>query len=178
MHDSRVNRTTNGQGTVAKISLAELKRLDAGGGERIPTLEELFDLVNRKAIVNIELKGKNTVEPVANIISQYLQKGWSQTDFLVSSFDVNKIRAFSKTLPEIPRGMILFGLPFGLTRIPKLENLYSVDIYHRFLTRGFVQRTQNKGIKVLAWTINQPAEISRIKTLGVDGIFSNFPDRI
>ena len=68
IHDEKVDKTTNGTGFVADKSLEEIKKLDAGKGEKIPTLEEVLDLVNRKAQVNIELKGEGTARPVADII--------------------------------------------------------------------------------------------------------------
>src|SRR2546428_297275 len=87
IHDAKLERTTNGRGRVMRKSFAFLRSLDAGKGERIPTLREIFDAVDRRAFVNVELKGRNTAEPVQSLIEEYVAaRGWRFEDFIVSSF--------------------------------------------------------------------------------------------
>ena len=87
IHDETVDRTTNGRGSIIDISFEEIRSLDAGDGEQIPTLEEVLDLM-RGTRVNIELKGPGTAEPVVAVIADYVHnKGWSYDDFSVSSFN-------------------------------------------------------------------------------------------
>src|SRR4051812_8317219 len=76
IHDHRLDRTTNAVGYLLDHAFADLRKLDAGGGEMIPTLEELLDVVNRRIPVDIELKGPGSAKGVARIIAQYIQKGW------------------------------------------------------------------------------------------------------
>ncbi len=88
IHDDTLERTTNGRGRVEEQSFDYLRSLDAGKGEKIPTLCEVFETVNRRAFINIELKGRNTAMPVFELIEEYCDsKGWKKEDFLVSSFD-------------------------------------------------------------------------------------------
>ncbi len=78
IHDDTLERTTNGHGRVMKKSFTDLRSLDAGLGERIPTLAEIFDAVNRRAVINVELKGQHTAAPVTALISEYVnQRGWN-----------------------------------------------------------------------------------------------------
>jgi glycerophosphoryl diester phosphodiesterase len=92
IHDDTLERTTNGQGRVAKKSFIYLRSLDAGSGERIPMLADIFNAVNRRAVINVELKGPHTAAPVAALIAEYVSRhGWSYDDFLVSSFDHARI---------------------------------------------------------------------------------------
>ncbi len=87
IHDSKVDRTTGGTGYVADKTLDELRTLDAGKGEKIPTLQEVLTLVNRKVKVNIELKGTGTAKPVFQLLEKHVRElGWSYGDFLISSF--------------------------------------------------------------------------------------------
>src|SRR3989344_4626849 len=81
-HDMALERTTNGNGLVADTSLEELKKLDAGGGEQVPTLKEVIDLVNKRVVLNIEMKGKGVVEQLATILKGYLNNGHPRELFI------------------------------------------------------------------------------------------------
>src|SRR3989344_1650436 len=94
-HDMALERTTNGSGLVADTSLAELKKLDAGEGEQIPTFGEVVDLVNKKATLNIEIKGKGVVDRLAITLRGYLKDGaYSSDSFIVTSFDKKELHQF------------------------------------------------------------------------------------
>ncbi len=179
IHDPKLDRTTNGKGQVSSRTLGELKQLDAGKGEKIPTLEEVLDLINRKAKVNIELKGKNTLKPVVRTIEHYVrEKGWSYADFLVSSvyrFNLLRIR---KLNPLIPLAALFKHPAPGLLSLAAKIEAYSINAHFLKITEKFVAKAHLKNLKVLAWTVNDPADIKRMKELGVDGIFSDYPDRI
>src|SRR6187402_1107382 len=106
IHDGKLQRTTNGRGYVMRKTFAQLRALDAGKGEQIPTLGEIFDTVNRRAFINIELKGRGTAGPVAALIAEYVaQHHWRYEDFLVSSFNRRELRAVPD--PRIPIGLLL-----------------------------------------------------------------------
>src|SRR5579862_1813792 len=111
MHDLWLMRTTKRFGFVSHKTLKELNQLDAGKGEKIPTLEEVLDLVNRKVKVNIELKGKGTALPVSKIVSTYIQKKkWNYDDFFISSFHHQELREFKKLLPQVKIGALIIGI--------------------------------------------------------------------
>ena len=104
IQDDTLERTTNGKGLVIEKTLAELKELDAGKEEKIPTLEEIMDLADKKVKINIELKGDNTAKPVLNMIEKYVdEKGWKYDDFLVSSFNHNELKKFKELNPKIKK---------------------------------------------------------------------------
>ncbi|MFT6331076.1 MAG: glycerophosphoryl diester phosphodiesterase, partial [Bermanella sp.] len=105
IHDDKVDRTTNGIGYTEDKTFVELRQLDAGKGELIPTLEEVLDLVDRSVIVNIELKGRSTAIATYQVIDKYIkEKGWSELDFMVSSFDHHELNKFKHLYPQIPIG--------------------------------------------------------------------------
>ena len=88
IHDETLERTTNGRGLVEEQSFDYLRSLDAGMGEKIPTLREVFDTVNRRAFINVELKGSGTAEPVFALVGEYLDRGMEEGgffDFLLRS---------------------------------------------------------------------------------------------
>jgi glycerophosphoryl diester phosphodiesterase len=178
IHDKFINRTTNGKGLVANKSLIELNELDAGKGEKIPTLQEVLDLVNKKVSVNIELKGKGTALPVSIIIKDYVQnKGWKYSDFFVSSFDHKELHVFKQLLPQIEIGALIIGILVHYDRYVKL-GAYSLNLWSKMVRKSVVDSAHKKGLKVYAYTVNSPEEIKKMKAYGVDGVFTNYPDRV
>src|SRR5208283_430434 len=108
IHDDTLDRTTNGAGSVAEKSFSYLRSLDAGQGERIPTLAEVFDAANRRAVINVELKGPGTAAPVVRLINRYVRAGgWRYEDFLVSSFDLAQIQTAKELQSEIRTGALI-----------------------------------------------------------------------
>ena len=93
IHDRTLQRTTNGRGVLTRKSLAELRQLDAGQGEKIPTLREVFEASLGKGFVNVELKGPDTAEPVLRLIDEFVNRhGARREDFLLSSFRRSELR--------------------------------------------------------------------------------------
>ncbi len=179
IHDDTLERTTNGEGEVNEKSLKELKALDAGDGEKIPTLEEVLDLINRKVLVNIELKGAGVLKPVAKVIETYVtERGWSYDDFIVSSFNHLDLWQFRELLPKVRTGALVVLAAPGLCGFAEELKSYSINFPSGCVTRELVEEAHQKGLKVFVYTVNEPEEINKIKAMGVDGIFSDFPDRL
>ena len=179
IHDDKVNRTTNGKGYVVEKTFEELSTLDAGEGEKIPKLSEVLDLIDRKVKVNIELKGVKTAKPVHELIEKYVKnKGWEYDDFLISSFNHYELKKFRKLNPKIKIGALISGIPIGFSKFAKMLNVDSVNLCFEFINQEFVDDAHNRNLKVYVWTVNDSDHIESMKTFGVDGIFSNFPDRL
>ena len=186
IHDDTLERTTNGKGKVSDMALAELKELYAGKGQRIPTLDEVLDLVDRRVRINIELKGKKTALPVAQTVMLRTEEGWEQNHFLVSSSDYDELRRFRIFDPFSRIGLIIGKLPGALHRLNLFDpfrlalelKCYSMHPRVNFAGRRFIETAHRSGLKVFPWTINSPAEARRLGKLGVDGIFSDYPDRL
>ncbi len=179
IHDDTLERTTNGTGLVRDKSLEELRTLDAGKGEKIPLLEEVLDTIQGKSRVNIELKGLGTARPVARLIDRCRsEKGWIDEAFLVSSFDYEELSAFRKLAPEIPVGILFKEIPTGLFEFTSYIRAFSFNPLFRIVEAELVEAAHREGIRVLVWTVDEPGDIDRMKKMGVDGICSNYPDRI
>lgn len=177
IHDDTLERTTNGHGRVAEKSFACLRSLDAGLGEKIPTLAEIFDAVIRRVVINVELKGLHTAAPVAALIGDYVnRRGWSFDDFLVSSFDHAQLGEVKLLFPQIRLGALFEKPPHDLAKFADELGAWSLHISRRYVTPELVAEAHRCGLKVFVFTINQPAEIIRMKILGVDGVFSDFPE--
>jgi glycerophosphoryl diester phosphodiesterase len=176
MHDHRLDRTTNAVGYLLDHKFDDLRALDAGEGEKIPTLQEVLDFVNRRVPVDIELKGTDSAKPVAKIITAYLQKGWQPSDFIVSSFNHHELHTFKLLLPQIEIAALQDAIPLNYAAFAEDLHATIVGPGHEFVSKAYVDDAHGRGLKVFVWTINHPDEIKRMKDMGVDGIFTDVPD--
>lgn len=178
IHDATVNRTTNGTGRVEEFTLKQLRQLHVENGEKIPLLSEVLDLVNRKVPVNIELKGRDTAEPVAKLIDTYVStKGWTNDLFLVSSFHRTELIKFIKLQPSVHAGALFVGRTKRFLTATKRGGEYSLNLNAFFITNKTVEKAHAQGLKVFAYTVNNQRTADRMKALHVDGIFTDYPDK-
>ena len=178
IHDRDLSGTTNGKGYIEHSNLNYVRSLDAGKGERVPILKEVFDTVNRHALINIELKGSNTAEPVVNLIRAYVARGWSYADFVVSSFNHYELNIVKQTCPKITIGMLIYGLPWDYLSSAKELQADIVIPSLDYVDANLVNSAQQQGLQVWVYTVNQPDDIELMRGLGVDGIFTNYPERV
>lgn len=179
IHDETIDRKTNGQGLVNSLSLPELKRFRIKNKHNIPTLAEVFDLVNRQCFINIELKSYETADKVVDLIEKYVeQKNWKYTDFLVSSFDWNALQQVSFLNEAIPIGVLTetdLDLAFAFAKFIRAKSIHP---HYHLLTAENTAQFQEKGLQVFPWTVNEIEDLKKIKSFNVNGIISDFPDRI
>lgn len=179
IHDETVTRTMGREGEVAKMTLRELQALDAGAGERIPTLSQVLDYVNRRAKINIEIKNIGFAADMLKIIKHFVEKkNWSYEDFFVCSFIHPELRFIKELEPRVRISPLIMGLPETYAEFGEKLGAFSVNMDFEFINQEFVDDAHRRGIQVFAWTVNEPQDIARMKILGVDGIISDFPDRI
>jgi glycerophosphoryl diester phosphodiesterase len=179
IHDETIDRTTNGKGTVNQLPLKVLQSFLIENSHKIPTLEEVFELVNRQVFINIELKDHETVQKVVALIQKYiLEKNWKYSDFLVSSFDWNALQEVAFLDEKIAIGVLTetdLNLAFTFAKFIKAKSIHP-DF--QFLNSENTTKMQKKGLLVIPWTVNETSDIQKMKALKVDGIISDFPDRI
>ncbi len=179
IHDQNVDRTTNGTGFVADKTLSELKTLATGKGEQIPTLSEVLDHINRKVKVNIELKGDNTAKPVFELIEKYIkQSDWSYNDFIISSFNEQELYEIRRLSNKLRIGVFVWDASKDFMELVAAISAYSIMVFFKLLTKEMLIRAQAKGLLTIVWTVNKREDIERMKLLGVDGIISDYPDKI
>jgi len=177
-YDSRLERTTNGTGYLLEQNFTDLRSLDAGDGERIPTLKEVFEAVHFQAGVNIELKGPDTARPVVEFISKMRDIGWSDDLILISSFDHRELAKIRQLDPRIKVGAMMVGLPVNDAVFAESLGAYSVHLSLEFIDRRFVDDAHSRGFRVFVFTVNHPDDIIKMGELGVDGVFTNYPERV
>lgn len=179
IHDETIDRTTSGNGLVSELSLSQLKMVSIDVEHYIPTLPEVLDLINRKCVVNIELKGENTAKSTLDIISLYIvEKNWQPTDFIISSFDWLALEEVHHQNPNLPIGVLTstdIGLAIGFAKFCKAVALHP---YFHLLTHKLVSKIKAENLKIYPWTVNEAEDIIFVKSFGVDGIISDYPDRL
>ena len=178
IHDERLERTTDGKGSLADKSFSYLRSLDAGEGEKIPTLEEVLDLIWGKASINIELKGPGTALPVMELLQKKITPGWGIEHFLISSFNHQILYETRRLNSNIRIGVLLNGMPDNYPAIAEELEAWSVNQRLHFVNNKFVMDAHGRGLKVFVYTVNRPGDMKRMKAMGVDGVFTNYPDRV
>jgi glycerophosphoryl diester phosphodiesterase len=184
-HDVILNRTTNGQGSVHDMTLAELRRLDAGSwfgseyaGERIPTLEEILAFSKKNDVVfYLELKPGGSWGGEHALIGALRESG-EIPRAVVISFDASIVLSLRKIEPTLMTGLLYDG---------QIENPLekAVEVGARqLLVRGdlvtpaLLAGAKKKDLQVVCWTVNHPAHMRLLIAAGIDGIMSDYPDRL
>jgi glycerophosphoryl diester phosphodiesterase len=200
IHDAAVDRTTDSTGAVREMTLAELKRLDAGyrftrdeggtfphrgEGIRIPTLEEVYDEFTEVPI-NVEIKGERP--GIEKAVWRVIEEAGAEDRTLVVSESTPTIRRFREAsggrvaTASSSAELISFYLfsRLGLSRSarPRYQALQGPETYHglRIVTPGFIRAAHGQGLRVDVWTIDTEADMRRLLGYGVDGIMTDRPD--
>ncbi len=186
IHDPTVSRTTNGQGTVASLSLSELKQLDAGSwfsdkfkGERIPTLAEVFDEVGGRVLMNIELTNYTTPSDslVDRVVELVKEKDLEDRIFFSSFLTTNLVNV-RKRLPGCGVGYLKYiGSPGILQQIfqPPPKTIDSLIPHRSSVTQRMVDHQHRLGRRVLVYTVNDDEDMRNLFRIGVDGIITDDP---
>lgn len=179
IHDDTLERTTSGKGKISDFTVKELKELDAGKGEKIPTLQEAIEMVDKRTRLFIELKAEDSARPVADIVSNAVKKqGWSWEQFFICSFDHRQIVESRMLLPEVRTLAVLVGIPVTLAEIAVQAGAWALSSAVHHTNQALVDDAHARGLKTMVWTADKPEEITKARALNVDGIISNYPDRL
>ena len=177
-HDQRLERCTNGKGWLVDHDSAALRALDAGGGQKIPLLHEVLEHLRGRVSLNIELKtGDGTAAAVATALRAAFASGWKAEQFLVSSFHLPELRDFKRRVPEVALGVLLCGVPLDLAAAASQLGAQVVSLDRDFADAGLVADAQSRGMKVFVFTVNEREDIARFRSAGVDGVFTDYPER-
>ncbi len=179
IHDKKVNRTTNGTGQVNKKSLSELQQLNAGYGEKIPTLREVLDMLDKQVKINIELKGPDVAEPVFNLLEEYKSlHGWQCEDFYISSFDHSQLLQFRQWDKQTKTGILYEGKPKDFAHLAKKLQAFSINIPLHKANKKTINKIHAESLQVWVYTVDKPEDFLRLEALGADALFTNFPEEM
>ena len=173
IHDETIDRTTKSSGKVNDYLYEEIASLD------IPTLENVIELVNHRCFINIEIKDSKSTEFVVKIINEQVEKrSYSYEDFIISSFDWVTLQQVYLLNDKIQIGVLTatdLDLAFAFAKFIKAK---TINPYFHLLNSENVDKIQKAEFEIHTWTVNEPADIEQMKLLKVDGIISDFPDRL
>lgn len=179
IHDDTLDRTTNATGPVRARTVAELGQLDAGQGEGVPSFEDVLKLVDGKCRLLIELKDEHSEAPVVEMLAHAVKSGkWSWEQLIVCSFDHCQILRARESNENILTCALLVGIPVTMAKLATEARAWGVNPAHLHVNQAFMDDARGRGLKVLLWTVNDPMQIARARTLRPDGIISDFPDRL
>jgi glycerophosphoryl diester phosphodiesterase len=189
IHDDILNRTTNGIGKVSNYTLEQLKQLDAGSwfsaqfeGERIPTLREVLELTHRRIFVIIEIKsgdlGLYGIRELAQKALKEVERAGMENQVLFCSFDPQALQRIQEKNPRIPTALILSKKWDFPEEVTEGKSYSLLSCRKSVLTPTNLLRAKQKGLKVFAWTLNTEEEMEQFLDWGIDGIITNYPDRL
>ena len=173
IHDETVNRTTNGRGKVRNKDLEQLKLLNAGDGESIPTLEEVLTLIGGRCLINIEIAERG----IAKRLVEALQPFYYMWDSIViSSFSFKELKIFYYYMPTMKVSYLSERLTVrNMKEISQLP-IYSLNLSKELLKEDLVEWLHSMDFKVFAFTVNTEEGLNQMRNLNVDGIFTDSPD--
>jgi len=189
IHDETLERATNGQGKVVDHTLQELKKLDAGSrfgaefsGERIPTLREVLDLVKGRVLVNIEIKnpahGRYPITELADKGLQAVKKARMLDRVIFSSFNPVSLEHIQQKEPQAWVALLFHRAWNSLPELTGGKAYEVLNLRNIHLSREKISRVHKEGMKVNVYTVNTEEELEQFVKWGVDGIITNYPDRL
>ena len=171
IHDADVKKTTNGKGLVSGLTLKQIKELSTEKDEKIPTLKEALDFLDKKVKILIELKEEGVEEKVLSLV----REGGVQKNVIIVSFIEDALRKVRELNKEVETGLIYAKHKNPVKSALDLKAQYLVAFY-RFTHTANVKKAHENGLKVIVWTVNAPEEVAEYLKKGVDGIASDKPD--
>lgn len=186
IHDQTTERTTGFTGQVRKLTLAEIRGLDAGShfgekwrGEKVPTLAEVFETIGRKLFINVELTNyASQLDDLPVKAAKLVQKMGLEEWVMFSSFNPLNLVRTRQILPDTPVGMLALEGKLGtaarnwlgIAAAPKVVHPYLMDA-----TGEYIAEQHQRGRRVNVWTVNHPEDLKRLFAQDVDGIFTDDP---
>ena len=180
-HDQDLKDLTGKSGQIENLTINELEEFLVLGKYKIPTLNDVLIKIESPLFVNIELKGSDTAGATSKIIADFSRRtSWTQDNFIVSSFNWNELEKFRSIDNNTSVGVLVSksisineAIEFG-----KKINAQAIHPHYQLLDEITVKKIKNNGFKTFTWTVNNTDDINFMKKIKVDGIISDYPDRI
>ena len=179
-HDKTLDNLSNGTGYIVEKSLSELKELNILGSKHsIPTLEEVIKSIGKEVFLNIELKGPDTSKGSLEMVNKYVKSGKIKlSNILFSSFNWNELVKLRNLDSDVKIALITGEDPLEAISPALSLNAIAINPNYKKLNKDNVQKIFSSGLKIYTWTVNNKLDIIKVKDLKVNGIITDFPERI
>lgn len=185
IHDSTVDRTTNGKGRIGAMSLAELRSLDAGSwfnadyaGERIPTLDEVVALVQNRAQLFIEIKDPDLYpDSLESELLFLVRRHRIEDRVCFLSFNQRALRKMRELDDTIRTALLISNVRGDPVRSARSLQASGLAVQHRRLTLALAEKALGSDLNLIAWTVDDPGDMARMIKAGATAIITNYPDR-
>ncbi|MGB1448549.1 MAG: glycerophosphodiester phosphodiesterase [Flavobacteriaceae bacterium] len=178
-HDKTLEQLTDATGYIENIDLDSIRKITVLGSEPIPTLDEVLATIQAHVVLNIELKGAQTAQPTYALLKEYFEAGkLSPKDVFISSFNWEELALFYAETKEVPIAVLTEDDPLDAIPVASQLAAFAINPNHKSLTTKNVKKIHEAGFKIYPWTINEPNDIERMKSLGVDAIITDYPERV
>jgi len=172
IHDYTVDRTTNGRGTIAELTYREIRDLDAGNSEKIPTLDEVLDYVQGKMKINIELK----VTDIENKVLSAVKTRNMISDVIISSFLHGTLISMKNLDASVSTAVLVSKIRNDMISYVIEHEANALNPDFKNITPDIVAEAHRNNIQVFPWTVNDSGQMQALYEMSVDGIITNFPD--
>lgn len=179
-HDFTLDRLTKTIGPIANFTLSELQQIKIKDKYVIPALVEVLELTKNKSWLNIELKGMNTAKATFDVLERFCEdNNYQRSNFLISSFQMEELKTFSQLsnndfpLAILTQASIEQAVDFAVEIKAK-----TIHPHFSLLTEDSCKKAKDLGLQINTWTVNEILDIEHVKRFSIDGIISDFPDRI
>lgn len=189
VHDFTVDETTNGEGDVTQKTLAELKALDAGSwfsdeftGVQIPTLDDVFETVGQKLLINVEIKfmvQETGTDGVEQVVADCIRRHNMAERVIVSSFNPYTLKRFHEIMPDVMIGFLYVpNMPMNTISVMEDYPHEARHPYHEMIDEAYMTWAKEHHYYVNTWTVNDPQRAKELQHLGVNCIITDMPDII
>jgi glycerophosphoryl diester phosphodiesterase len=191
IHDYSVDGTTDGTGLVREKTLADIKALDAGSyfgpsfaGQRVPTLDEVFEAVGERLLFNIELKGISfRQDGMESVVAESIERHNLASRVIISSFNPLRLRWMRKAAPHVPISFLhMKGLPlqqrWAASWLARGLRREGDNPRHNEITPAYMAKARRNNYRVNAWVVNDPERMTELIAMGVDMIMTDRPDML
>lgn len=176
-HDTHTGRVTLWPRVVSRTTLAKLQSLKTRKKEPIISITDAFVTIGSKAKINVEIKSKGCAETVVDHIERMVKAGANYDRFLVSSFKPERLREIHRLNDHVPLALLHGTKPLAFLKLRALR-LSAVGFWYKRLPQEAIAQAKVRGLKVFAYTVNNPDVAKKLAANGVDGIVTDRPDKI
>ncbi len=184
-HDATLERCTDATGPLDRLTAADLAGIDAGGwfgtqyaGEPLATLAQALDLIGELGLsANLEMKPHDAApEPIARAVAEALgRRPWTRARILVSSYNLEALKALRELMPDQPLAVLYFDPPAGWPEALAALGACSLHIQHQYLTREILAQARAQGFHVRVYTVNEPPRMEPFRAAGLTGVITDHP---